>query len=139
MRNLDIATLRSLQAVAEYGAVTRAAEALAAQNRFALALDKVSQMQTQLLAAEERRRELEAGLDSVQSTLRSAIDERDSARAVAQQAQAPTEPRDTGATRRSWRPSRQSSRCGRCPSGRSSEAPSSPCAPIPRRCSSPRW
>ncbi|QIR84430.1 M23 family peptidase [Paracoccus sp. AK26] len=61
----------------------RAAEALAAQNRFALALDKVSQMQTQLLAAEERRRELEAGLDSVQSTLRSAIDERDSARAVA--------------------------------------------------------
>ncbi|QBX34772.1 LysR family transcriptional regulator [Paracoccus liaowanqingii] len=28
MRNLDIATLRSLQAVAEYGAVTRAAEAL---------------------------------------------------------------------------------------------------------------
>ncbi len=61
----------------------RAAEALAAQNRFALALDKVSQMQTQLLAAEERRRELEAGLDTVQSTLRSAIDERDSARAVA--------------------------------------------------------
>ena len=61
----------------------RAAEALAAQNRFALALDKVSQMQTQLLAAEERRRELEAGLDSVQSTLRSAIDERDTARAVA--------------------------------------------------------
>ncbi|WP_410217638.1 LysR family transcriptional regulator, partial [Paracoccus sp. (in: a-proteobacteria)] len=28
MRNLDIATLRSLQAVAEYGAVTRAAESL---------------------------------------------------------------------------------------------------------------
>ena len=28
MRNLDIGTLRSLQAVAEYGAVTRAAEAL---------------------------------------------------------------------------------------------------------------
>lgn len=28
MRNLDVATLRSLQAVAEYGAVTRAAEAL---------------------------------------------------------------------------------------------------------------
>ena len=28
MRNLDVATLRSLLAVAEYGAVTRAAEAL---------------------------------------------------------------------------------------------------------------
>lgn len=62
----------------------RAAEALAAQNRFALALEQVSQMQSQLLASEERRRELEAGLDVVQSTLRDAIDERDDARAVAE-------------------------------------------------------
>ncbi|WP_229665023.1 M23 family metallopeptidase [Paracoccus acridae] len=62
----------------------RAAEALAAQNRFAAALDQVSQMQSQLLQSEEQRRELEAGLDVVQSTLRNAISERDSARAMAQ-------------------------------------------------------
>lgn len=61
----------------------RAAEALAAQNRFAVALEQVSQMQSQLLASEERRRELEAGLGVVQSTLRDAINERDDARAVA--------------------------------------------------------
>lgn len=60
----------------------RAAEALAAQNRFAAALDQVSQMQSQLLQSEEQRRELEAGLDVVQSTLRNAISERDSARAI---------------------------------------------------------
>ena len=62
----------------------RAAEALAAQNRFAAALDQVSQMQSQLLESEEQRRELEAGLDVVQSTLRDAIGERDSARAMAE-------------------------------------------------------
>lgn len=62
----------------------RAAEALAAQNRFALALDQVSQMQSQLLLSEERTRELEAGLGVVQSTLRDAISERDDARAVAE-------------------------------------------------------
>ncbi|MDQ1899434.1 DUF5930 domain-containing protein [Paracoccus sp. WLY502] len=62
----------------------RAAEALAAQNRFAAALDQVSQMQSQLLESEEQRRELEAGLDIVQSTLRDAIGERDSARAMAE-------------------------------------------------------
>ncbi len=62
----------------------RAAEALAAQNRFAMALDQVSQMQSQLLLSEERTRELEAGLGVVQSTLRDAISERDDARAVAE-------------------------------------------------------
>lgn len=51
----------------------RAAEALAAQNRFAVALDQVSQMQTQLLASEEQRRELEAGLQVVQSSLGDAL------------------------------------------------------------------
>lgn len=48
---------------------TRAAEALAAQNRFSVALEQVSQMQSQLLASEERRRELEAGLDSIKLSL----------------------------------------------------------------------
>lgn len=57
----------------------RAAEAVAAQNRFAVALDQVSQMQSKLLASEERRRELETGLNVVQSTLRDAITERDDA------------------------------------------------------------
>lgn len=55
----------------------RAAEALAAQNRFAVALDQVSQMQTQLLTSEERRREMEAGMASVQASLRSAMADRD--------------------------------------------------------------
>ncbi|MBM3604821.1 MAG: M23 family peptidase [Alphaproteobacteria bacterium] len=50
----------------------RAAEALAAQNRFAVALDQVSQMQTQLLSSEVRRREMEAGMTSVQANLRTA-------------------------------------------------------------------
>ncbi|WP_336512311.1 DUF5930 domain-containing protein [Paracoccus shandongensis] len=61
----------------------RAAEALAAQNRFTVALEQVSQMQSQLLAAEERRRELEAGLDVVQSSLRDALANRDGQQAVA--------------------------------------------------------
>ncbi|SEN82110.1 Murein DD-endopeptidase MepM and murein hydrolase activator NlpD, contain LysM domain [Paracoccus alcaliphilus] len=61
----------------------RAAEALAAQNRFSVALDQVSQMQSQLLSTEERRRELETGLGVVQSTLRNAISERDNARVAA--------------------------------------------------------
>lgn len=61
----------------------RAAEAVAAQSRFAVALDQVSQMQSQLLTSEERRRELETGLNVVQSTLRDAISERDDAQRIA--------------------------------------------------------
>lgn len=59
---------------------TRAAEALAAQNRFAVALDQVSRMQSQLLSAQERSRELETGLGAVQSVLHKAISDRDNAR-----------------------------------------------------------
>ncbi|MGR3411457.1 MAG: DUF5930 domain-containing protein [Paracoccus sp. (in: a-proteobacteria)] len=55
----------------------RAAEALAAQARFATALDQVSQMQTQLLDSEEKRREMEAGLGAARSTLTAALAERD--------------------------------------------------------------
>jgi murein DD-endopeptidase MepM/ murein hydrolase activator NlpD len=58
-----------------------AAEAGDAQARFALALAEVSKMQTQLLATEELRREVETGLDAVHATLRRTIAERDSARA----------------------------------------------------------
>ncbi|MBL4629594.1 MAG: peptidoglycan DD-metalloendopeptidase family protein [Roseicyclus sp.] len=59
---------------------TRAAQAGAAQDRFALAMDQVSAMQTRLLDSEERRRELETAVDVIQSTLRRTIDERDEAR-----------------------------------------------------------
>ncbi|WP_304616510.1 DUF5930 domain-containing protein [Paracoccus sp. (in: a-proteobacteria)] len=55
----------------------RAAEALAAQNRFAVALEKVSQMQSQLLHSEEQRRELEAGLHSIQASLSESLAERE--------------------------------------------------------------
>ena len=58
----------------------RSAAASAAQDRFALAMDQVSEMQTRLLDSEERRRELETAVDVIQATLRRTIDERDEAR-----------------------------------------------------------
>jgi murein DD-endopeptidase MepM/ murein hydrolase activator NlpD len=61
----------------------RAAEAAAAQERFNLALDQVSRMQSALLDSEQRRRELETGIGLIQTTLRSAMTERDMARADA--------------------------------------------------------
>ena len=66
----------------------RAAEAAAAQERFNLALKQVAEMQARLLASEDRRRELETGIDVVQNTLRRTIKERDEARATAQTATA---------------------------------------------------
>ena len=66
----------------------RAAEAAAAQERFNLALKQVAEMQARLLASEDRRRELETGIDVVQNTLRRTIKERDEARAAAQTATA---------------------------------------------------
>ena len=62
----------------------RAEEALAAQNRFNSALKQISVMQTQLLASETRRRELETGIEVIQSTLRRAMGERDAARTEAE-------------------------------------------------------
>ncbi len=59
----------------------RAEEAASAQDRFNLALVQVSQMQARLLASEDRRRELETGIDVIQNTLRGTIAERDDARA----------------------------------------------------------
>ncbi|MCE5972927.1 DUF5930 domain-containing protein [Sinirhodobacter sp. WL0062] len=58
----------------------RAREASAAQQRFQTALEQVSQMQTALLSSEERRRELETGINVIQSTLRRTMNERDTAR-----------------------------------------------------------
>ena len=61
----------------------RAEEAVRAQERFNLALTKVSEMQSLLLGSEDRRKEMETGLDVVQKTLRRTIRERDEARADA--------------------------------------------------------
>ena len=58
----------------------RAEEALAAQERFNSALAQISVMQSELLASEIRRQELETGMDVIQSTLRRTMKERESAR-----------------------------------------------------------
>ena len=55
----------------------RAEEARAAHERFSLALAEVSAMQARLLAAEERRKELETGMTALRATLRTTIAERD--------------------------------------------------------------
>jgi len=59
----------------------RAQEAVRSQDRFNQALAKVSEMQSLLLASEDRRKEMETGLDVVQLTLRRSLRERDAARA----------------------------------------------------------
>jgi len=63
----------------------RAREAAAAQERFAVALAEVSAMQSRLLLSEDRRRELETGVDVIAGTLRETMKERDDARAEAQE------------------------------------------------------
>ncbi len=59
----------------------RAEEARAAQERFAAALGQISDMQSKLLASEDRRRELETGIGVIQATLRRTMQERDAAKA----------------------------------------------------------
>lgn len=59
----------------------RASESAAAQERFFVALGQVSNMQSELLASEDRRTELETGIEVIQKTLRRTIKERDGARA----------------------------------------------------------
>lgn len=66
----------------------RSAEAVSAQDRFNAALAQVSTMQELLLASEDRRRELETGVEVIQSSLRRVIQERDEARAQAETATA---------------------------------------------------
>lgn len=58
----------------------RAAEAAAAQSRFALAMDQISAMQSELLASEDGRKELETGINVIQATLRRTMNQRDEAR-----------------------------------------------------------
>ena len=62
----------------------RAEETASAQDRFNVALSQVSIMQSALLASEDRRKELETGIEVIQTTLRRAIKERDTARTEAQ-------------------------------------------------------
>jgi murein DD-endopeptidase MepM/ murein hydrolase activator NlpD len=62
----------------------RAQEAVAAQERFSAALEQISVMQSELLSSEDRRREMETGLEVVYQTLRTAMAERDLARNEAQ-------------------------------------------------------
>ncbi len=59
----------------------RATEAEAAQARFSEAMARISEMQMQLLASEERRLELETGIDAIHNTVRRITRERDEARA----------------------------------------------------------
>lgn len=58
----------------------RSEEAEAAHARFAHAMARVAQMQSELLVSEERRLELETGIETIQRTLRRAVRERDEAR-----------------------------------------------------------
>ena len=58
----------------------RAAEAVAAQERFNTALAQISRMQSELLASETRRDELATGIDVIQSTLRDTMQDREAAR-----------------------------------------------------------
>jgi len=57
----------------------RAMEAQKAHERFYIALDQISEQQSALLASEDRRRELETGIDVIQRTLRKTMNERDRA------------------------------------------------------------
>jgi murein DD-endopeptidase MepM/ murein hydrolase activator NlpD len=59
---------------------SRVEEAVAAQERFTVALQQVSEMQMRLLASEERRNEYETGIEVIQATLRRTMNERDLAR-----------------------------------------------------------
>ncbi|MBY6081498.1 MULTISPECIES: M23 family metallopeptidase [Ruegeria] len=59
----------------------RAQEALAAHARFNSALRQISAMQSELLESENRRRELETGIEVIQTTLRSTMKQREEARA----------------------------------------------------------
>ena len=58
----------------------RAVEASAAHDRFYVALEQISEMQSSLLASEDRRNELETGIEVIQTTLRKTMKDRDSAR-----------------------------------------------------------
>ena len=84
----------------------RAEEAIAAQQRFNSALEQISTMQSELLASDTRRLELETGIEVIQSTLRRTMKEREGALEKAEKlalslensdaAAAPSDDSDTG-------------------------------------------
>ncbi|MEB8386415.1 DUF5930 domain-containing protein [Rhodobacteraceae bacterium KMM 6894] len=74
----------------------RAHEALEAQERFNSALQQISLMQSELLASETRRREMETGIEVIQTTLRRTMRERE---AALDQAETLTTALDTSGTR----------------------------------------
>ena len=76
----------------------RAEEAVRAQERFNIALTQVSDMQERLLASEDRRRELETGIEAIQDTLRETIAERDEARSEAERVTLALNSQSGGAT-----------------------------------------
>ena len=76
----------------------RAVEAARAQERFSIALEQVSEMQERLLASEDRRRELETGIEAIQDTLRETMKDRDLARAEAERVTLALNEQSGGAT-----------------------------------------
>ncbi|MCX7560057.1 DUF5930 domain-containing protein [Sulfitobacter sp. F26204] len=78
---------------------SRASEALAAQERFNAALKQISTMQSELLQSETRRRELETGIDVIQSTLRDTMHDREDARAQLAELEGSLDEGGTGAVR----------------------------------------
>ncbi len=62
----------------------RAEEALMAQERFNMALEQISKMQVTLLDSEDHRKEMEKGIEVIQTTLRRTMKERDGARSDAE-------------------------------------------------------
>ncbi len=76
----------------------RALETEAAQARFSEAMERIAEMQTQLLNSEERRLELETGIDAIHSTIRRVTRERDDARTRLADVQQTLEA-ETGSTR----------------------------------------
>ncbi len=58
---------------------TRAEEARKAQERFYIAMAQISEMQQRLLDSEQRRNELETGIDAIHQTLLTAMNDRDEA------------------------------------------------------------
>jgi murein DD-endopeptidase MepM/ murein hydrolase activator NlpD len=58
----------------------RSFEAQKAHQRFYVAMDQISAQQSALLASEDRRKELETGIEVIQRTLRTTMKERDAAR-----------------------------------------------------------
>ncbi len=68
----------------------RAEEALAAHDRFNAALEQISAMQSELLKSENRRRELETGIEVIQTTLRATMKQREESRDALAQLQQET-------------------------------------------------